>query len=73
MSELGIFIDESGTFEKSNSLNNNISDLYIVSFLFHDKSVSIEKGIKIFEDFLFRNGLDKHLPIHTMPLIRKQK
>ena len=37
MSELGIFIDESGTFEKSNSLNNNISDLYIVSFLFHDK------------------------------------
>lgn len=73
MSELGIFIDESGTFEKSNSLNNNISDLYIVSFLFHDKSVSIEKGIKNFEDFLFRNGLDKHLPIHTMPLIRKQK
>lgn len=67
MSELGIFIDESGTFEKSNSLNNNISDLYIVSFLFHDKSVSIEKSIKIFEDFLFRNGLDKHLPIHTMP------
>lgn len=43
MSELGIFIDESGTFEKNNSLNNNISDLYIVSFLFHDKSVSIEK------------------------------
>ncbi len=72
MSELGIFIDESGTFEKSNSLNN-ISDLYIVSFLFHDKSISIEKDIKNFEDFLFRNGLDKNLQIHTMPLIRKQK
>lgn len=51
MSELGIFIDESGTFEKSNSLNNNISDLYIVSFLFHDKSVSIEKVLKFLKIF----------------------
>ena len=74
MSELGIFIDESGNFEKDNSVNNNkLRDLYIVSFLFHDKSISIERDIKNFEDFLFRNGLDKHLPIHTMPLIRKQK
>ena len=73
MSELGIFIDESGNFEKSNFPNNNLSDLYIVSFLFHDKSISIEKHIKNFEDFLLRNGLDKRFPIHTMPLIRRQK
>ncbi|MBR1617769.1 hypothetical protein IJ670_06410 [bacterium] len=73
MSELGIFIDESGNFEKNNSVSNNLSDLYIVSFLFHDKSLSIDNGIKNFEDFLLRIGIDKHFPIHTMPLIRKQK
>jgi len=73
MSELGIFIDESGFFEINNSQNENLRDLYIVSFLFHDKSVSIEKGIKSFEDFLLRNGLNKNFPIHTMPLIRQKK
>ena len=73
MSELGIFIDESGNFEKDSSTNNNLSDLYIVSFLFHDKSISIEKGINSFEDFLLRNGLEKYSTIHTMPLIRMQK
>ena len=35
MSELGIFIDESGNFEKDKSSNNHLRDLYIVSFLFH--------------------------------------
>jgi len=73
MSELGIFIDESGNFERNNSVNNNLKDLYIVSFLFHDKSISIDKDVKNFEDFLLRNGLDKHFPIHTMPLIRRQQ
>ena len=73
MSELGIFIDESGNFERNNSGNNNLRDLYIVSFLFHDKSISIESDIKNFEDFLLRNGLEKQLPIHSMPLIRQQK
>ena len=73
MRELGIFIDESGNFERNNSGNNNLRDLYIVSFLFHDKSISIESDIKNFEDFLLRNGLEKQLPIHSMPLIRQQK
>lgn len=73
MSELGIFIDESGFFEINNSQDCNLRDLYIVSFLFHDKSISIEKGIKNFEDFLLRNGLNKDFPIHTMPLIRQKK
>lgn len=72
MSELGIFIDESGTFEINNSLNN-LRDLYIVSFLFHDKSVSIENNIKNFENFLLSRGLNKNMPVHTMPLIRQQK
>ena len=73
MSELGIFIDESGNFEKNSVINDNLSDLYIVSFLFHDKSIAIDYGIKNFEDFLLRNGLNKHFIIHTMPLIRRQK
>ena len=72
MSELGIFIDESGSFERENFVRNNLRDLYIVSFLFHDKSTSIEKGIKDFEDFLLSNGLSKNFQIHTMPLIRQQ-
>ena len=73
MSELGIFIDESGNFEKDKSANINLRDLYIVSFLFHDKSISIESGIKNFEDFLLRIGLNRHFTIHTMPIIRNQK
>ena len=73
MSELGIFIDESGSFEREISLKNTLSDLYIVSFLFHDKSISIDKGIKDFEDFLLGNGLSKNFQIHAMPLIRQKK
>lgn len=73
MNELGIFIDESGFLEKDNSLNVNIKDLYIVSFLFHNKSLSINDEIRKFEYYLVENGFKQHLPIHTMPLIRKQK
>ena len=47
--------------------------MYIVSFLFHDKSISIENDVKNFENFLSRNGLDKRFPIHSMPLIHRQK
>ena len=73
MSELGIFIDESGFIEKNNSNNINLRDLYIVSFLFHNKSMLINNDIKVFEDFLIRSGFEHNLPIHTMPLIRQQK
>ena len=67
MSELGIFIDESGIFETNHSQKNNLKDLYIVSFLFHNKSMPIDEDIKNFEKFLVENGFD------TMPLIRQQK
>lgn len=73
MSELGIFIDESGIFETNRSQKNNLKDLYIVSFLFHDKSMPIDNDINIFEKFLVQNGFDAQYPIHTMPLIRQQK
>ena len=72
MSELGIFIDESGFFEKG-SKNINVRDLYIVSFVFHNKSMSIIEDIKAFEEYLIANNFKPQLPIHTMPLIRKQK
>ncbi len=73
MSELGIFIDESGFFEKNHSININTRDLYIVSFVFHNKSLSINEDIKAFEQFLSDNNFEPNLPIHTMPLIRRQK
>ena len=73
MSELGIFIDESGIFETNHSQKNNLKDLYIVSFLFHNKSMPIDEDIKNFEKFLVENGFDTQFPIHTMPLIRQQK
>jgi len=73
MSELGIFIDESGTFEINNFQKDKLSDLYIVSFLFHNKSLQINDAIREFENFLLENGFDSQIPIHTMPLIRQQK
>lgn len=72
MSELGIFIDESGVIDFKNS-NTYLNDLYIVSFLFHDKSHNIDKEVVIFENFLLENNLQKDFPIHSMPLIRSQK
>lgn len=73
MSELGIFIDESGIFEPNKTNKENLSDLYIVSFLFHNKSQSIDNEVKVFKDFLINSGYDINFPIHTMPLIRQQK
>ena len=73
MSELGIFIDESGIFETNNSNKDKLRDLYIVSFLFHNKSLLIDKHIQEFEKFLVENGFDAQIPIHAMPLIRQQK
>lgn len=73
MSELGIFIDESGVFEINKSKNENLKDFYIVSFLFHDKSVEIDTPLSNFETYLHENGFDSQIPIHTIPLIRQQK
>ncbi|MBR1620289.1 hypothetical protein IJ674_10420 [bacterium] len=73
MSELGIFIDESGFFETNNSQDKNLKDLYIVSFLFHDKSISIKEDIENLQNFFFENGVKFGFPIHAMPLIREQK
>lgn len=63
MSELGIFIDESGIFEANRSQKDNLRDLYIVSFLFHNKSTPIDDDIKAFESFLVQNGFNAQFPI----------
>lgn len=73
MSELGIFIDESGTIDGKNSNKDGLKDYYIVSFLFHDKSIDVSEDIKILENYLRINNLNFNLPIHIMPLIRQQK
>lgn len=70
MSELGIFIDESGIFEANKSQDGDLKDLYIVAFLFHDKSVQVDNDIQLMEQILIDNGFDSEMPIHTMPLIR---
>ncbi|DAB16862.1 TPA: hypothetical protein CPT98_07075 [Candidatus Gastranaerophilales bacterium HUM_19] len=72
MSELGIFIDESGFFETNNIQDRGLKDLYIVSFLFHNKSVAIENDVQILEKFLVEIGFNPQTPIHTMPLIRSK-
>lgn len=73
MSELGIFIDESGVFDLDKTFNNNLKDFYIVSFVFHNKTIEINTEIQNFEKFLIENGFQSEIPIHTMPLIRQQK
>lgn len=73
MSELGIFIDESGVFDLDKTFNNNLKDFYIVSFVFHNKTMEINTEIQNFEKFLIENGFQSEIPIHTMPLIRQQK
>lgn len=73
MSELGIFIDESGTIDGKNSNKDNLKDFYIVSFLFHDKSNNIKEEVTNLENCLNFYNLDLKFPIHTMPLIRQQK
>ncbi len=70
MSELGIFIDESGFFETNHIQDKGMKDLYIVSFLFHNKSISINEDVEKFENFLEEIGLSSKTSVHTMPLIR---
>lgn len=73
MSELGIFIDESGTIDGKSSNKEILNDYYIVSFLFHDKSNNIQEEINNLGNCLNFYNLDSNFPIHTMPLIRQQK
>lgn len=69
MRELSIFIDESGDFGKYNPE----CPFYIISLVMHEQDKSIEKEVKILDDFLCENKFSCNHTIHTAPLIRREK
>lgn len=68
MSELSIFVDESGHF----GLKNKRSPYYLLSFVFHDQSYDIHPHLVRFEQCLVNLGYPGHT-VHTAPIIRKEK
>ena len=67
MSELSIFIDESGDFGET----RDNRDYYLVTFVFHEQSNDISSEIKKLDENL--KFLDKKIEyIHTGPIIRKE-
>lgn len=67
MSELSIFVDESGDFGK---VKNN-SPYYLVSLVFHNQSDDISQQITALENALSYVETE-HKYIHTRPLIRRE-
>ena len=68
MSELGIFIDESGDFGEYATH----SPYYIITMIFHDQSEDIQPAIAKLNQELSYLHLD-NLCIHTGPIIRKEE
>jgi len=66
MRELGIFIDESGDFGSSSK-----ATYYIVTFVLHDKSNSIDKLANTLQSNLYLAGFSVN-NIHSGPLIRRE-
>ena len=62
MSELSIFIDESGDFGSYNTM----SPYYLVTFLFHNQSVNILEAINLLERKIHLSGFPD-IPIHSGP------
>lgn len=67
MSELSIFIDESGDFGESSGSRDN----YLVTFVFHDQSKSITEHVNFLETSLRESGFDIDY-IHTAPIVRRE-
>lgn len=67
MSELSIFIDESGDF----GAYDYRSPYYIVSMVFHDQSIDITKDIDKLEKQLSMIGYPNHC-IHVGPIVRME-
>ncbi len=66
MSDLGIFIDESG------DIGSN-SDFYIVTLVFHDQSNQIDSQIQGFESELAHLGLSSQSIVHAGPIVRREE
>ena len=67
MSELSVFIDESGDFGDS----KDGRDYYLVTFVFHDQKDNISENIKRLDESIKYMNLDVEY-IHTGPIIRKE-
>ena len=67
MSELSIFVDESGDFGET----NNSEDNYLVTFVFHDQDDFITKYVDYLENSLINDGFNIDY-IHTGPIIRRE-
>jgi len=67
MSELSVFIDESGDFGDS----KDGRDYYLITFVFHDQKDNISENIKILDESIKYMNLDVEY-IHTGPIIRKE-
>ena len=68
MSELSIFVDESGDFGDY----AKHSQFYVVTMVFHDQSVDISRQLEILNDNLRNMGYE-NVAIHTEPLIRREE
>ncbi|MCR5369280.1 MAG: hypothetical protein K6E83_01045 [Clostridium sp.] len=67
MSELSVFIDDSGDFGKT----KDARDYYLVTFVFHDQQKDIGPEITKLEESIHR--LKHNIEyIHTGPIIRKE-
>ena len=69
MSELSVFVDESGDFGPI----TEHCPFYIVSLVLHDQSTPIKSQIKSFQEQIHQSGLAKYGSVHTVPLIRREE
>ena len=69
MSNLSIFVDESGDF----GAYSNHSPYYIITMLFHDQDKNISPLIKKLNEEIQSLGYENDFVIHTAPLIRKEE
>lgn len=65
MSELSIFIDESGDF-------GNNSEYYLLTLVFHDQSYSIGEEVTTLKRKLVDLGLPDNRAVHAGPIVREE-
>ena len=65
MSELSIFIDESGDYGTN-------SEFYLLTFVFHEQDKPIDRQIAILDESLGNMGYPNTKALHTGPMVRKE-
>ena len=69
MSDLSIFIDESGDFGDYEAH----CPFYIITMVFHDQSKPIDHEVNELKRHVLEQGLPSDHAIHTAPLVRREK